>query len=251
MTICCCHPLPHPFTPANYITRYHRTCPVIKGTCVGYNSADGTAKGPVHIILGNAGGQSNFITFLQRPNWMTTEYNAYGYSTVNVTRTQLTIKSFASSSPKLSVDGKLPQTDSVTLYKPANWKPNPAAAEGLYNATPETPPAVSTYSTGALIQLITSKFASLAENPTNVPLLLACFGPSSSVYKLANSQELMIGVGAQLWDFNAALLTFFKATYAPAAADPPSWQQTLDYAYTSVVTGRWKGVSTLPAGCKV
>ena len=33
---------------------YQRTCPVLGGACVGY-AADGTAKGPVHVVMGFGG----------------------------------------------------------------------------------------------------------------------------------------------------------------------------------------------------
>ncbi len=33
---------------------YERTCPVYKQTCVNYNS-DGSARGPVHVVIGNSG----------------------------------------------------------------------------------------------------------------------------------------------------------------------------------------------------
>ena len=33
---------------------YQRTCPIYKGECVGYHD-DGTAKGTVHLVIGNAG----------------------------------------------------------------------------------------------------------------------------------------------------------------------------------------------------
>lgn len=57
-------------TWAGHVHNYQRSCPVYKNTCVGYYS-DGTAKAPVHLVVGNAGFMSQLTdSYEQRPPWM-------------------------------------------------------------------------------------------------------------------------------------------------------------------------------------
>ena len=60
-------------TWSGHVHLYHRTCPVYKNKCVGYHP-DGTAKAPVHMIVGNAGFMSPLVDmYEQRPPWMDVE----------------------------------------------------------------------------------------------------------------------------------------------------------------------------------
>jgi len=236
-------------TWTGHIHFYHRTCPVIKGNCVGYNR-DGTAKAPVHVVMGNAGGVSPLMTFQEVPNWMEAEYYAFGYCTVSVTRTKLTVRSYASSSPNVTSNGDLPLSDEVTLVKPLTWRPNPSAAAALYASTPAVQPQPSSYNVKDL-EIIVARLPAMLLIPSNIPLLLACFGLGTEPYRLANQQKVPLLVLKEQWAFNAAFLTFLKAKFVPGPDDPPSLQATLNYAYETVVTGRWNATGALPPACKI
>lgn len=43
---------------SGHVHTYSRSCPVLKGTCVDADGADGTARGPVHLLFGHGGARA-------------------------------------------------------------------------------------------------------------------------------------------------------------------------------------------------
>eukprot|EP00775_Hariotina_reticulata_P003562 gene3562-3830_t len=160
-----------------HLHSYQRSCPVMKGTCVGYND-DKTAKAPVHLLFGNAGFHMPMSTYQSAPVWLVKGHFGYGFSTLAATRTSINIKSHA-------INGTV--VDSLLLTKPNNWRPKRSAAQALYRTTPATanpPRTLSLFRTGA--QIVTGLVTYVAVNPNNT-YLTSHFGPGTIVYDLINA----------------------------------------------------------------
>lgn len=95
---------------------YQRTCPVLRGRCMG-SEADGTAKAPLHLVIGHAGaGLTPNVHFL-RPRIFKKVSLHHGYMVVEANATHLAHTVLS------SFDGSL--LDQVTLTKPAGWRVKP------------------------------------------------------------------------------------------------------------------------------
>jgi hypothetical protein len=70
---------------------YHHSCPVIKGSCVGYGE-DGAARGPVHVMLGNGGAAMPLLAWASAPGWLAAESFEHGFAQLNVTQTSLQLQ---------------------------------------------------------------------------------------------------------------------------------------------------------------
>ncbi|GBF94969.1 inactive purple acid phosphatase-like [Raphidocelis subcapitata] len=91
---------------------YQRTCPVYAGRCLGFGP-DGAAKGPVHLVIGNAGATlSTNVPFTPDPIWETIKFY-WGYLRVSATATELAVEAAS------NLDA-LPR-DAFALRKPDGW----------------------------------------------------------------------------------------------------------------------------------
>lgn len=234
---------------AGHIHKYTRSCPVLKGTCVGYSEEDGTAKGPVHFVTGNAGAPGVYFSYLEDPAWRDFQTSRYGFGEITVTKTGFTFKMFTADD-----SGTFELTDSITLKKPRNWKPDRGFAKALYGGTPVTPePAINKTLFGfwnpAPLFAVTHQL--VQENPE---LAEACFGPNTFPYKFANDPYIQTFVPSQSWEVQTALMTFWNRTFTPSVVpdmskeDVDSLTYSLDYSLKSYIR---EGVgNTIPAGCQ-
>ena len=80
---------------AGHVHLYQRSCPVLKGRCVGYTTpgAGGVrvANGPVHLTVGQGGYQSALVALRERPKWVEAQSWDYGFQVVEATLTKLTV----------------------------------------------------------------------------------------------------------------------------------------------------------------
>nr|QOL01233.1 putative extracellular protein TR9_041a [Trebouxia lynnae] len=91
---------------------YERTCPVYKKICQA-NNADGSAGGPVHVVVGNAGYELSWFANPSPPNYWDKIVVEHGYSRCTANQTTLTCTAIS------SVTGD--EMDSWTQHKPMNW----------------------------------------------------------------------------------------------------------------------------------
>ena len=233
---------------AGHIHKYTRSCPVLKGTCVGYNS-DGTAKGPVHFVTGNAGAPGVYFSYLEDPSWRDFQTASYGFGELTATKTSL---SFTMTTADDS--GAFGLADSLTLRKPLGWKPDRVSSKALYDNTPTTPePPIDKTLFGfwnpAPLYAVTHQL--VQDNPE---LAEACFGPNTFPYAFANDPYIQTFVPSQSWEVQTALMTFWNQTFTPSLLPDMSKEDvdalvySLDYSLKSYIR---QGVgNTLPAGCK-
>lgn len=92
---------------------YQRTCPVYKERCLPFN-ADGTAAGPVHLVIGHAGAGLCLNTLPQRPLFWERVELTHGYMRVEANGTDMHCEVVT------DVDGSV--MDSFTLHKPPGWQ---------------------------------------------------------------------------------------------------------------------------------
>lgn len=83
---------------------YHHSCPVMKGSCVGYGS-DGAARGPVHVMLGNSGAAMPLLAWAAAPAWLAAESFEHGFAQLNVTQTSLQLQVRGETALHLSSSG--------------------------------------------------------------------------------------------------------------------------------------------------
>ncbi|DBB10212.1 TPA: hypothetical protein ACH3X3_001785 [Trebouxia sp. C0006] len=93
---------------------YERTCPVYKKICQDTNS-DGSAGGPMHVVVGNAGYELSWFANPTPPNYWDKIVLEHGYSRCTANMTSLSCEAIS------SVTGI--EMDSWTLMKPMNWVP--------------------------------------------------------------------------------------------------------------------------------
>ncbi|WIA30564.1 hypothetical protein OEZ86_000647 [Tetradesmus obliquus] len=161
---------------------YHHSCPLMKGSCVGYGS-DGAARGPVHVMLGNSGAAMPLLAWAAAPAWLAAESFEHGFAQLNVTQTSLQLQMLSSRTGQ-----PLAQ---LNLTKPAAWQPDPAAAAQLFNQTAATPDP-NGIDSSALQQLLQQDL--LAAAAAADPAMLAdSLGPGS---KLAEIMSLLPVEGA-------------------------------------------------------
>ena len=67
---------------------YQRSCPVYKERCLPFN-ADGTAAGPVHLVIGHAGAGLCLNTLPQRPLFWERVELTHGYMRVKANGTEM------------------------------------------------------------------------------------------------------------------------------------------------------------------
>lgn len=92
---------------------YQRTCPMYREECLGYRD-DGTAKGPVHIVIGHAGAGLSVNVQPVQPPYFKKVVVEHGYS-----------RAFANSSHfhlEVLYDRDQSLMDTVTLVKPDDWE---------------------------------------------------------------------------------------------------------------------------------
>jgi acid phosphatase type 7 len=91
---------------------YQRTCPLYKGKCRGY-AKDGTARAPVHLVIGNAGAGLSSNVHKHLPKGFEFLRLWWGYTRMHVTGTTLTVEAVS------DLDGQV--FDTVHLRKPSGW----------------------------------------------------------------------------------------------------------------------------------
>jgi len=237
-------------TWTGHVHAYQRTCPVVKGTCVG-TASDRTSRGPVHVVMGHAGGAPSLVTFPQKPTWLKVDLvPTYGYCTLVASRTLLNLKCYGGNTTNAQ---KLPLIDEVKLRKPQGWTPSKAAAEKVWKDTPTGTFSPSTYTSFGLTSAM-SQIIKVLESPTPevLALAVACFGPQTEVYRLSNNITLPLLYNHQAWEFQYSILTFMKAAWKPEPnnATQATWAAALNWAYDVVVLGRQKYGTPAP-GCRV
>lgn len=230
---------------SGHIHQYTRSCPVFKGTCVGYE-ADGSAKAPIHLMTGNAGAPGLYYSYNEKPTWLEKQVFDFGYGELEVSRTNLTFSMYTSPSP-----GQMEKSDSITLVKPQGWQPNRVKAKALYDSTTATPyPSINQqlFNTESLMlaaQLIPGLLTS------NTPLAAACFGPQTELFAYTNSPSANEMRPSDSWLLQATVLTFLNSTYKPPTNPTPesmALEYTLGYLVQSYMTVNKLG--TLPPGCQ-
>ena len=234
---------------SGHIHKYTRSCPVLKGTCVGYSADDGTARGPVHLMTGNAGAPGVYYAYLEDPSWRDFQSFRYGFGELTVSRTNLTFKMITADD-----SGEFGLADSIVLKKPLGWKPNRVSAQALYRNTPVTPdPAInSTFGFWKPETLFAVTHQLVQEN---AELAEACFGSDTFPYAFANDPYIQTFIPSQSWEVQTALMTFWNSTLIPSLHLPnmskeavDSLVYSLDYSLKSY---RREAVgSTLPPGCQ-
>lgn len=70
---------------------YQRTCPIINGTCKGFDS-EGVAKAPVHVVTGNAGAELCWNIAPEKPSHFQVVDVSWGYMTIDANATHLACK---------------------------------------------------------------------------------------------------------------------------------------------------------------
>ncbi|KAK9824258.1 hypothetical protein WJX72_008984 [[Myrmecia] bisecta] len=102
---------------------YERTCPIYRRNCLGYDEADGTAKAPVNVVIGNAGyGLGWFVNPDIPPYWESVVLE-HGYLRCDANRTVLHCQEVS------SMTGRL--LDEFTLRKPVAWRPDQVGRRAL------------------------------------------------------------------------------------------------------------------------
>lgn len=230
---------------SGHIHRYVRSCPVLKGTCVGYND-DGSARGPIHLMTGNAGAPGIYYSYTTKPEWLDKEILDFGFGELEVSMTNLTFSMITSPSP-----GIVETSDTITLVKPDGWVQDRNRARNLYDSISPTP----------LPEIDKSLFKPISvilETGSNLPSLLltnavraaACFGPKTELFAYANTPRASEMRPEEAWTYQATLIAFLNATYK-APIDPTqesrSAQYTLNYLLESSLGDNRLG--TLPPGC--
>jgi len=99
---------------------YQRTCPVYGDFCYGYRE-DGTARAPVHMVIGHAGAGLCFDIQPIKPLYFEKVIVAHGYSRVFANGTYLHMEVLYDKDQSLM--------DTVTLLKPAGWEEAWAASQ--------------------------------------------------------------------------------------------------------------------------
>lgn len=74
-------------TWSGHVHIYERTCPVLKKSCLGYNTTDGTAMGPVHICSGNGGFEFTWFMDPNPPAYWSMVALEHGYMRVDANST--------------------------------------------------------------------------------------------------------------------------------------------------------------------
>jgi len=92
---------------------YQRTCPVFGDSCLGYRE-DGTARGPVHLIIGHAGAHLSRKLQPVQPPYFEKVILDHGYTRVFANGTYFHMESLCDEDQSLM--------DSFTLLKPAGWE---------------------------------------------------------------------------------------------------------------------------------
>ena len=231
---------------SGHIHKYTRSCPVLKGTCVGYDAKDKTANGPIHLTTGNAGAPGVYFEYLEKPSWREFATSDYGFGEITVTRTNFTFKLMTAGD-----NGEFSLADTVTLSKPTSWVPNRKASKAFYDATFETPePPIN--KTLFNFWNPTPLYADTPELiKMNPDLADACFGPTTELYKYANNVFMQNYMPKDNWALQAALMTFWNRTWTPPAnmstEDSAKILYSLDYGLKSYLQGGVGG--TLPPGC--
>lgn len=67
---------------------YQRSCPMFREHCIPFN-ADGTAGGPIHLVIGHAGAGLCFNTIPQRPSFWDKVAVTHGYMRVEANGTDM------------------------------------------------------------------------------------------------------------------------------------------------------------------
>ena len=231
---------------SGHIHRYTRSCPVFKGTCVGFND-DGSARGPVHLMTGNAGAPGEYYSYTVNPDWLEKEVFDFGFGELEVSMTKLTFSMITSPAP-----GKMEESDKLILVKPEGWNLNRNEARALYDSTPSTPnPSMieQLFNPIPVMLSLAPQILSLVE--ANPELAAACFGPQTELFANANSPFASEQRPMESWIYQATLLTFLNATYQPPTDPTPesmSVQYTVNYMLASLM-GVNK-IGDLPPGCK-
>jgi hypothetical protein len=230
---------------SGHIHRYSRSCPVFKGTCVGYN-ADGSAKGPIHVMTGNAGGPGVYYSYSSNPVWQEKEVFDFGFGELDVSMKKLTFSMITSPSP-----GKFEESDRITLEKPAGWEHDRNRAMAFYDSVSPTPePEIdqTLFSPSTVFQSAASQIANLVAS--NTELAVACFGPDTKLFANANSPYASEQRPEESWLYGATMYTFLNATYqAPETPTPQSMkiEYTMKYVLDTLLNVNRLGV--LPAAC--
>jgi hypothetical protein len=231
---------------SGHIHRYTRSCPVFKGTCVGYND-DGSAKAPVHLMTGNAGAPGEYFSYLENPSWLEKEVFDFGFGELEVSMTKLTFSMITSPAP-----GKIEESDKLTLVKPEGWTHNKNEAKTFYDSIVPTPdPAMIAplFNPLPVLMGLGTQLTSFVE--ANPELAAACFGPQTELFANANSPFASEQRPEESWIYQATLMTFLNATYQPPKEPTPesmSVQYTLNYVKSSLLGPNKLG--TLPPGCQ-
>jgi hypothetical protein len=230
---------------SGHIHRYTRSCPVLKGTCVGYND-DGSARGPVHLMTANGGAPGIYYSYMPQPEWLDKEVLDFGFGELEVSMTNLTFSMITSPSP-----GKMETSDRITLVKPEGWVQDRNRAKILYDSISPTPlPEIN--------KSLFNPLPVILESGSKLPLLVitnaarasACFGPETDVFAFANSPRASEMRPEEVWTYQATLIAFLNATYAapiPTTQESRSTQYTLNYLLESLLGNN--RVGTLPPGC--
>lgn len=92
---------------------YQRTCPVYREQCMGYRE-DGTARAPVHMVIGHAGAGLCYNIQPRRPPYFEKVIIEHGYSRIFANGTRLHMEVLYDRDQRLM--------DSLTLQKPEDWR---------------------------------------------------------------------------------------------------------------------------------
>lgn len=232
---------------SGHIHRYTRSCPVLKGTCVGYH-ADGSARGPVHLMTGNAGTLGQYYSYIEKPSWLEKEIFDFGYGELEISKTTLTFSLITH--PSKNEDTR---SDMLTLLKPKGWKPDRIKAKKFYQSiSPTSNPKMQreVFNPEQILSLLANAPELLA---SNIQLAVACFGPQTQLYATANAPYASTMRPEDVWLYQASVLTFLNSTYQ--YPDRPTFESlsieyTLRYLLSSFHQVKKSfGSLTLPAGC--
>lgn len=91
---------------------YQRTCPAYRGECVDYD-ADGVARGPVHLVIGNAGAALCLNVHRATPKIFKKIHLWWGYARIHASGTELEFQIIS------DADGEV--LEKFTLKKPQGW----------------------------------------------------------------------------------------------------------------------------------
>ena len=232
---------------SGHVHQYTRSCPVIKGTCVGYNE-DGTSRAPIHIMTGNAGAPGYYFGYNDLPVWMEYQTLDYGFGELQISRTNLTFNMYTSPYPK-----EYQKSDTLSLFKPLGWLPDASKSRDLYQSTRATPPPNIDKSLFDLrgLALLLQYIPSLVEN--NVELAIACFGPNTELFAYANSPYIPEYRPPQNWVLQATMLHFINSTWSPPESMQPvqlaSIRYTMNYVLSQYLNSGRFTLGKLPSAC--